>query len=302
MLAGMRLLSGLAVGLILSACGAATTGDDPSSPLATVIPDFTLQCDLSVPYAAAIEPLVSRVTTGTAKATVIALHGKNGSPTRTSHMQTLATGLNAQGYDVIRPQMPWHDTNWDGSLCDGMAYLNTLVAAEKAGNRPVIILGHSLAGPVVLSYSALADTTKADAVVVLAPGHYANLSPVLAEYHKASITLAKEMVAAGNGDDIATFQTYNGGLIDISTTANIYLSFHDPEQYPNVKSSLVKVAEPLLWLAGQDDPLTGITADTFGIIELIPGNGVNRYKVVAGDHFSVVNAVPDELDDWYPNI
>jgi pimeloyl-ACP methyl ester carboxylesterase len=236
-------------------------------------------------------------------ATVIAVHGKNGSPMR-SHMQSLENDLNAQGYDVIMPWMPWHDLNWDGTLCDGISYLNELIETEKNLGHPVILLGHSLAGPVVLSYSALEDTAKPDAVTILAPGHFIHLSSILANAHAPSIQSAKDKIAAGMGDVVATFQTYNGGqLVNISTTPNIYLSYHDTSQFPDIRSTVPMVTEPMLWLAGADDNLTTVADDTFGIIDLIPSvPATNKYKVIAGNHFTLVNNVTAELHPWYQGL
>lgn len=295
-----NLLLFILLSLILSACGSGGGGDVGSDPTNTVA-EFNLQCDLSSNYAA-ITPETSAATT-TYIATVIAVHGKNGSPAR-AHMQSLKSDLNAQGYDVILPWMPWHDLNWDGTLCDGISYLNELVETEKNLGNPVILLGHSLAGPIVLSYSALSDTTKPDALTILAPGHFIHQSSVLASAHASSIQSAKDKIAAGMGDIAATFQTNNGGqLVNISTTPNIYLSYHDTAQFPDIRSTVPLVAEPMLWLAGADDPLTSIADDTFGIIDLIPSiPTANKYKVIAGDHFTLVDNVTAELHPWYQGL
>ena len=231
--------------------------------------------------------------------TVIALHGKNGSPTRS--LVGLPADLNAQGYDVSMPYMPWHDFDWNGTLCEGMSYINSLIVAENNAGRSVILLGHSLAGPIVLGYTALANSTKPDAVTVMAPGHFVNNSFVLADLHAPSLLLAFAKVAAGLGDEIDTFQTSNSGLVDISTTANIYLSYHDPDQFPDILASIGVVTEPILWLAGQDDSLTN-SAIVLGIIDAILGLLNFDYREIAGNHFSLVNNVPAELDPWYQSL
>lgn len=293
----MKSISILLLALILVSCGG---GDSAPAP-ATITPTtaLTLQCDLTVSYTPISSPEIS-LATGVAVATVIAVHGKNGSPF-TTPMQSLKSDLNAQDYDVIMPYMPWSGLTWDGTLCEGISYLNSLISAEKNNGKPVILLGHSLAGPVVLTYSALEDTTKSDAATIVAPGHYIHQSIVVAGLHASSIQLAKDMVASGQGDAIATFQTSNDGLIDISTTANIYLSFHDTTQFPNIEASIPLVSLPMLWLAGKDDPLTATTV-SFGLTNLIPATSSNVYKVIPGDHFTVMDNVTGELDPWYQGL
>ena len=132
--------------------------------------NINLQCDLNAIYSPSTPPITS-AGTGTPTTTVIALHGKSGSPTN-GVISTLATDLNAQGYNIIRPYMPWSSLVWSGTLCDGISYINELIVAEKAIGNSVILLGHSLGGVVVLSYTALANTTKPDGLTVMAPGHY----------------------------------------------------------------------------------------------------------------------------------
>jgi pimeloyl-ACP methyl ester carboxylesterase len=292
----MRLTFIILISLVLTACGSG--GGDQNSDLGSTVTEFSLQCDLRSSYTAAIAPDTSSATS-TYVATVIAVHGKNGAPSR-AHMQSLKNDLNAQGYDVILPWMPWHGLAWDGTMCDGISYLNELIDTEKTLGNPVILLGHSLAGSIVLSYSALTDTVKPDALTILAPGHFIHQSSVLAGAHASSIQSAKAKVAAGLGDVVATFQTYNSGPVDISTTANIYLSYHDTAQFPDIKATLPLVAEPMLWLAGASDPLTAVADDTFGIVDLIPSiPAANKYKIISGDHFTLVDNVTAELHPWY---
>lgn len=285
-------ITSLFITLGISACG----GGDSSSGSGV-----GLQCDLNSSYTAAIAPDTSR-TTNPYIATVIVLHGKNGSP-YSAHLQQLKNDLNALGYDAILPQMPWHGVNWDGTYCDAISYLNNLITAEVDLGNPVILLGHSLGGNVALSYSAMGNTTQPDALTVLAPGHFIHLSRNLANAHASSIQRAQNMVAVGNGNVVSTFQTSNGGTIrDIYTTPIIYLSFHDKAQFPGISSSIPSVSVPMLWLAGDTDPLTAVADNTFGITSLIPRNGTNLYKVIPGDHISMVYAAATELNQWFTPI
>lgn len=297
----MKSISILIFAFILTGCGGGGS-DSPATNPGTTTPTATLnlQCDLTASYTPATTPEIS-LAAGTSVATVIAVHGKNGSPLR-AHMQTLKTNLNAQNYDVIMPYMPWSDLTWSGTLCDGISYLNSLISTEKSAGKSVILLGHSLAGQAVLTYSALGNSTKPDAVSIIAPGHFIHHSSVLADAHASSITLANSMVSSGQSDQFATFETYNNGApVSISATPVSYLSMHDTDQFPNIETSIPLVAQPMLWLAGVSDPLTA-TAISLGFIDLIPTSSFNIYKELAGDHFSVMDNVSGELDPWFQGL
>ena len=254
---------------------------------------FNLQCDLTTSYSPRLAALSSP---GAGTTTVIALHGKSGAPIL-GHMSTLSTTLNAKGYNVIMPYMSWSTLNWDGSLCDGFSYVNELIVAEKAKGNAVVLLGHSLGGVNVISYAALSNATKPDAVVSMAPGHFPHDSISLASKHAPSVQLAKNKVAAGLGDEVGTYQTSD---YDITASAKNYLTFHDTEQFPAIKSAIPAVSVPTLWLAGQSDPLTAI-AKNLGIINVVSANSNSnyKYKEIAGDHYTLAAGVAAELDTWY---
>lgn len=263
----------------------------------TVPATFNLACDTSLTYTPRADPIVS-VGAGTPTTTVVALHGKSGTPTK-AHMQQLAEDLSAKGYNVVMPYLPWTSLQWDGGLCDSMSYINSLVKAEQDKGNSVVLAGHSMAGPTILSYAALENTTKPDALLILAPGHFVPNSSVLAGMHASSIQLAKDMIKAGQGDTVATFQTSD---YNISATPKNYLSFHDtqqlPDQYPDLVASISRNSLPTLWLAGRDDSLTVIVKN-LGFIDQTNNKPNYTYKEVPGDHLSMVGNSTDALDPWY---
>lgn len=282
---------------ILTACGGGTSGGGGGGG-----PTFNLTCAVGVTYAPFAAPMETSPAGGGATTTVIALHGKNGVP-GALHMNTLSTSFNNAGYDVVRPYLPWSNTStpteWNGSLCDGMSYIDSLIDAEIGAGKSVILLGHSLAGPIVLAYSALTNTTKPDALAVLAPGHFVHDSNVLAGLHAPSIATAESMVMANNGDVVASFETSNGGVMqDIDATANIYLSFHSTNQFPNLKASIPLAIIPTIWLAGNADPLTN-SAIALGIISVVNTRSNYDYREITGGHINLVSNVTAELDPWY---
>ncbi|MFV1982727.1 MAG: serine aminopeptidase domain-containing protein [Thiohalomonadales bacterium] len=299
----MKLISITTVLLIstLIACGGGGSGG-AAGPGSTQ--SVSLQCDLTVKYIPRSPDLFSAATTvPPAIATAILVHGKKGSPAA-NQMLGMQANLNAKGYDVIMPYMTWSGQNWDGTLCDSISYLNELITTEKNAGKKVILLGHSLGGPSVLAYNSLKNTTKPDAVVVVAPGHYIHYSNKLASAHAPYIQQAKTMIANGQADQIANFMSLNGGqLVLITSTPVTYLSMHDINQFPDIKVSTAAVSIPLLWLAGDMDNLT-TTSLKFGLPSAIPNSSTNLYKVVPGTHLSVMSndSTSIEINNWFSSL
>jgi hypothetical protein len=78
-----------------------------------------------------------------------------------------------------------------------------------------------------------------------APERLVRLFPQIAE----SVAQAQAMVAAGHGNDRASFTDLNiRGSFSVNTTAAIYLSFFDPTGPVNILDSISRLREPLLWL------------------------------------------------------
>ena len=78
-----------------------------------------------------------------------------------------------------------------------------------------------------------------------APERLVRLFPQIAE----SVAQAQAMVAAGHGNDRASFTDLNiRGSFSVNTTAAIYLSFFDPTGPVNMMDNISRLREPLLWL------------------------------------------------------
>ena len=289
----MRLVIFVISLLSITACNKSSTSSDSS------IPAFTLSCDLSVNYTPIADPIQSASTNGNATITVIALHGKNGSPTE-SALTSLKTDLNAAGYNVVMPYMPWSGLNWNGTLCDGISYVNQIIKTERANStNKILLLGHSLGAVIVLAYAALNDTSKPDNLIVVAPGHFLHASSLLQNDFASSVSQAKSMISKGQSRSLATFQTYNlGQMVNITSTPLIYLSFHDTAEFPDVMSSINEIKTPTLWLAGTSDSLTN-SAKNLGIIDVVKTNKNISYKEVNGDHFTVLQNVPTEIQNLF---
>lgn len=269
------------------------------------------------------DPRVVDETTEATDITIIYLHGKNGSPWY-QNLTVLAEELAGKGYKVVIPTMPWGrkqyftlnaektawDSHayfaWDGNLCEGLKYIETLVAKERAIGRRALLMGHSMGGEHALLYGYLNTRNDIIGIIASAPGGFVPLSKTLMDSTASSRQKAKQLVANGKGNTRTWFDTYNmGGIQNIYTTANNYLSFHQPDTdttpdaryIPDMRYALPRVTEPVLWLVGQNDSLRGFY-DKNGLPGLLP-NTRNRYQVLQGDHLSVMLHESQPINNWF---
>lgn len=266
----------------------------------TPSPPYSVDCSLSAIYTPSNAPIITLSTGGTATTSVIVMHGKTGSPLN-EHLRPLYTDLSNADYDVIAPYMPWSGLDWDGSMCEAMSYINSLAAQESAKGNNVIIAGHSMGGAHALIYSVTTFTNEVKAIIAMAPGHFPHLSKTMQEVTASSIILAESMVASGNGDSLATFDILlTGETIQITASANDYLSYHALDQYPNVNDILPAITLPVLWLAGENDPLT-TSINMVDLSSQITSQN-SDYLVVSGDHKTMISSSAEPIDAWLSSL
>lgn len=278
--------------LVLSACaGGESSGGDGRVPLV-----FSLDCSGATAYSPASSPQIITSTAGTATTTLIVMHGKTGSP-YASFLQSFYTDMAAQGYDVIAPFMPWSSTTWDGTVCEAMAYIDELAGVEIANGKKVVVVGHSMGGVHALIYGATLPPAGVEAIVPIAPGHMPQLSSGFQSATAADVSRAKTMVSNGQGDVYDNFDTpNNGALVTLSTTPNIYLSYHALDQFPDIRAVLPKIAQPVLWFAGDADSLT--TAYNMAALAGDITSANSEYQLLSGTHLGVVANTPAPLGSW----
>ena len=284
------------------------TMDTAKSVTATFV-EYSVDCSSFATYAPTTIPVITLSTGAAATTTVIVMHGKAVSPL---YLLSLYTELSNADYDVVAPYMPWSDTTWDGSMCEAMNYIDSLVAQEAAKGNNVIIAGHSMGGAHSLIYAATAPAAEVKGIIALAPGHFphlelpllAVLDPGTAAMITSSITKAEDMVTNGNGDVLDTFYTLipdlDNPLLQISATANHYLSYHALYQYPDINDVLPVIKLPVLWLAGADDPLT--TFYDMAALSSQITNQNSRYEEVIGDHLTMVLNSGMPMIAWLPSL
>jgi pimeloyl-ACP methyl ester carboxylesterase len=216
-------------------------------------------------------------------------------------LQSFYTDMAAQGYDVIAPYMPWSSTTWDGSLCEAMAYLDQLAETEIAQGKEVVVVGHSMGGVHALIYGATEPPTGVRAIVPIAPGHMPHQSSVFQRTIAPDISRAKSMEANGQGDAYDSFVTLNSGAqVTLNTTPNIYLSYHDLDEFPDILGVLPRINLPVLWFAGDADNLTAV----YGMANLASkiDSANSSYQLLSGNHLGVVANTPTPLGTWLTSL
>ncbi len=226
---------------------------------------------------------------------VVVLHGKWGDP---STVRPIGEALEAAGYTVTRPAMPWagyrgYDKSYDGAM-DEVA--QAVADLRAKGMRRVVVAGHSLGGNGALHYATL-DSTLA-ALVLVAPAHTPE-APHYAETVGSNVRTAREMVAAGQGGDSGSFLDLNsGGRSRMEhIPASIYLSYSAPDgpgamslAAPNVKVNRIA------WVAPSDDPATEVFARL--VAPRLPSSVQLDRIDVASDHMGAPAASTAAIVQW----
>jgi len=214
---------------------------------------------------------------------VVVLHDKNSSPDKQIH-ETVRLLRNV-GFLVIAPEMPWsRKRGFDATYQQALVEIGLAVGEllSKGATR-VAIVGHGLGANAALGYAA----TRANvfALIALAPSH----DP---ERHRdvflADLRKAREMVVSGRGAERSAFLDVNQGKdYDLSTTAEIYLSYSDPDG-PTVMprtAAAIRPAVPLLWVVGTNDPLARL-GRSYAFAKA-PAHPASSYEEVRADHLGV---------------
>jgi esterase/lipase len=229
---------------------------------------------------------------------IVLLHGKTGTP---NQMNKLAAALTAAGYDVDVPELCWSKNRiFDKSFSDCLLEVDAAVARLKAkGAARIVVAGVSQGAMGAFGYGATRDGLAG--VIGMAPA----ADPVkMAKYPglAGGIAKAKSLIASGQGnapvelDDIIT----GGKEAAVKTTANIFMSFHDPAApiatVQNLAADVLPGEKaPVLWVAGARDPSQTIAPQAYSSL---PGNPLNHYATVDADHGGTPDASGDAVIAW----
>src|SRR5271169_4411527 len=138
---------------------------------------------------------------------VVLMHGNTDSPDGT--IALLAAAMEDAGYLVERPEMCWsHRRRRDRPLLECLAELEAPIARLTGrGARAIVVAGMSVGGLAAITFAARRSGLAG--IIALAangsPERLVRLFPQIAE----SVAPARAMVAAGRGDEHASFIDMN---------------------------------------------------------------------------------------------
>lgn len=225
---------------------------------------------------------------------VVVLHGTQGNPGGRPIAPFLQALANAS-YAVRAPEMCWSGTRiYDAPYPACLHEIDPAITALRAaGARRIVVAGHSRGGNAAIVYGV--QHPELAGVIALAPA--ANPedlahNPAIA----ASLAQARRMVAAGQGNQRAGFTDNNlGRNFTVTTTAAIYLSFHEPGGPADFPKLLPDLRVPIIWVAGSRDPLQYQAATLF---RRLPANPLNQFVQVNADHLGTPQAGIPAVLDW----
>lgn len=228
---------------------------------------------------------------------VVVMHGKGGSPAK--HVASFASALEQNGYLVANLEMPWSgNRHYDASVEAADTEVAAALDAMRAkGAKKVFVAGHSQGGVYALHYGA---RHPVDGIIAIAPGGNV-ASPVYRREAGASVERARNLVAAGKGDEKAQFTDYEGsrGAFSVNAAPALYLSWFDPEGAMNqVKSSkAIDPRTPVLFIAPKGDypALQRVKVMMFGSL---PSNPLTRMYEPGSSHLDAPSASVDEVVRW----
>jgi pimeloyl-ACP methyl ester carboxylesterase len=226
---------------------------------------------------------------------VVLLHGKGGLPS--GNIRELAGALQSRGYLVSAPTMPWaKDRIYDASYEDAMGEIDReLETLRQKGAKLVVVAGHSLGANVALGYGA--RRSGLGGIIALAPAHSPE-SPIFSKRIGSDVKRARGLVATGKGKEKQPFSDLNqGSLMEVNATAEVYLSWLDPDG-PAVmprSAAAFKAPTPLLIVNGSGDRTA---AGKDYIFDKAPPHPKSSFIIVSTDHFSVPSAAIEEVAAW----
>jgi pimeloyl-ACP methyl ester carboxylesterase len=224
---------------------------------------------------------------------MVLMHGK-GAETRA--ISALGAALESAGVLVEMPLMPWsRDRIYDKGYEESMAEIDTYVARlRKKGAKRIIVGGHSLGANAALGYGARRDGLSG--VVLLAYGHVPGKAGFARKLSK-STDRARKLIAAGKGEETASFQDSNqsrGG--SVTSSANDLFSWFDPNGPAVIDTNAPKVKPntPVLCIDGSDDRWNRCDE----IMELVPTHAKNKEEMVDADHVDTPDASVKTVSEW----
>ena len=222
---------------------------------------------------------------------IVLMHGKWAGPPA---LQGLTKALSAKGFKVITPIMPWglkrmYDADYPTALSEIEASVEVL---RKKGAKRIVVAGHSFGANASIAYTA--SGKEVDGVIAISPGHCPDL-----DNFGASVAKARQMIAKGKAEEKASFDDNpQGQHRTISTTAQIYLSFFDPDGLGVMPKSAAAIPKPVpfLCVVGTHERIYRYGKNY--VFNKVPKHPRNMYLVVNANHASTPVVAASRIVEW----
>lgn len=225
---------------------------------------------------------------------VVLMHGKWGG---TQYISLFGNKLEPVcDYKAI--EMPWSKRrNYDEPYSTALAEIKAQVEIFRhQGYKRVVLAGHSFGANAALAY--MTTEGDVDGIVVLAAGH-APSTMYQRGIGKDAVDKARELVAAGRGDESLIMDDFNQGKRQsMRMRADVLLSYFDPKGLGNMErtSAEFKKPVPVLWVVGRLDPLYP-SGSGYGY-DKTPHHEASQYLVVDADHANTPGVSVGQVVEW----
>lgn len=235
--------------------------------------------------------------TGALRIGVVLMHGKGGAPTQL--VADLAVALEGQGWLVANLEMPWSGRrDYDADVGAAEREVETaLKSLRDQGAQKLFVAGHSQGGVFALYF---AGKHTVDGVIAIAPGGNVG-NQLFREKLGETVDLARQLVAAGKGDEKARLADYERatGSYPVITTPAVYLTWFDPTGAMNQTLAIqtINPKVPVLYVAPSNDypGLLKIKQQMFGAL---PANPQTRLYEPNASHVGAPSASVQAIVDW----
>lgn len=231
---------------------------------------------------------------------IVLLHGKwDRQPIK---VLGLAQRLEAAGYQVATPMMPWaHMRDYDVPYPQAITEIESAAKSLRdKGAKHIVVGGLSFGANGALAYAGSGKTV--DALFLLSPGHtpYSGRMRTAVE---SSVAKATAMIKSGEGSERAWFADLNQGQSkQVRTTAECYLSYFDPEGLAAMPKTAAAIpgAIPVFMALGSADSMSAVAEET--IFARAPRHAKSVFIVVDADHIGLATVIAPKLVEWLKSL
>ncbi len=232
---------------------------------------------------------------------VVILHGKEGNPAAfDSNIRPLANALQSIGCRVAQPEMPWARQRYMRATYEaGQTEISGVIdGLRKDGAARIIVSGISLGANAALAYAA--RTGGVDGLMLFSLGLWPEHMVGRTEYAGA-VMETRRMIAAGRGNEGGSWPDRNvDRVFQVSTSANIWYSYHNPVGAAAVGPNFVRLPDdlPLFVAAARSDQSdAGRTEALFNLRGQQPP--ISQFLMLGdANHFNTPERTRTQAAEW----